>query len=274
MKIKNIRLALTFFALTLLSFVGYSQVGINTTSPDAALDIVSSNGGILIPRISLTSATDDTTIVNPKGDPITTSTLVWNTGTGGLSPAGYYYWQNDQWNQLISTSQKSVHFGKILVSSSGASVVTGVGFAPSSVEFVAINRVQGFNNGSYRSDANNSNDIRMAGGMTVGYAQNNGTSIDQQVISNAFNGASINNIGTYASSSHCIAAYFVNNNGEAIHDNGTATNGSDDEDGLIRASLQSFDEDGFTLNFDRFLAPTTTSPDRTNAIVIVYKAYR
>ena len=265
---------LTFFALLLISTLGWSQVGINTNSPDAALDIVSTNSGILIPRIALGSSTDNTTVVNPKGSGLVDGTMVWNTGTGGLTPAGYYYWQSSQWNMVSTANQKQVQFGTLLIDASGTVSETGIGFTPSSVEFIAVNRVQDDNDGSYRSDANNSNDIRMAGGFTTGYAFNNSGTVVQQVISNGFSGSSINNIGTYSSTSHCIAALFVNNNGEPIHDNGTASNGTDSQDGLIRASMQSFDADGFTLNVDRFLSPTTTSPDRTNTIVVIYKAYR
>ncbi len=263
------------YLFSLLFFLGYSlcaQVGIGTTTPEAALDITSTNG-ILIPRVSLTSLSDVVTVVNPNGGALSESTLVYNDGTGGLTPSGYYYWQNSQWNQLISTSQKQVHFGRILIDALGTVPVTGIGFSPKSIEFVAINRVQGFNDGAYRANGTNTNDIRMAGGMTIGYAQNNSGSINQQVISNSFNGSSINNIGTYSSSSHCIAAFFVNNNGEPIHDNGTATGGTDGQDGLVRASLDSFDNDGFTLNFDRFLVGDPTN-NRTNQIVIIYKAYR
>ena len=83
---------------------------------------------------------------------------------------------------------------------------------------------------------------------------------------------SINNIGTYASQNHCIAAYFVNSNADPIHDNGD-NNGSDNQQGLIRASLTSFDTDGFTLNVDRFLAGSATN-SRTNQIVVMFKAYR
>ena len=137
---------------------------------------------------------------------------------------------------------------------------------------MAINRVQDYNEGASRSGNNNSNDIRMAGGMTTGYAVNNRSGIiDQQVISNAFSGSSINNIGSYASEDHCIAAFFVNNNGQALRDNGTSGTGGTQE-GLVRALVSSFTNDGFTLNVDRFISDT--SGNRTNQIVVIYKAYR
>lgn len=260
-----------FLIFTSLSL---AQVGIGNTLPEAALDITDADNGILIPRIALISTTDATTVVNPAGGALVDGTMIWNTGTGGLSPAGYYYWQNSRWNMVLSNSQSQIYIGKAQVSAAGNLAITGVGFTPSTVEFIAINRVQNYNDGAYRSDSNNSNDIRMAAGFTTGYAKNTSGTIEQQVIATSHSGSSLNNIGTYSSNSHCVVAFFVNNNGEPIHDNGTATGGTDAQGGLIRASLQSFDTDGFTLNFDRFLAPAAGTPDRTNQIVIIFKAYR
>lgn len=250
-----------------------AQVGIGTTNPQAQLDILSSNSGILIPRIALASVNDNTSVTNPDGGSLVDGTMVWNTGTLGLPQVGYYYWQNGRWNIILSDNYKYIHFGKLTLSTTGTVSVTGVGFTPRSVEFIAINRVQGYNNGAYRGDTNNSNDIRIAGGMTTGYAQNNGGTIDQQAITNAFSGSSINNIGTYSSNAHCFAALFVTNNADPISDVGT-NSGASTQDGLVRAEMVSFDIDGFTINVDRFLGPTTTSPDRTNTLVVLYKAYR
>ncbi|MAO07154.1 MAG: hypothetical protein CL596_00415 [Alteromonas sp.] len=264
----------TLLILMVCGFNVLAQVGIGTTSPEAAIDITDTDKGILIPRIALTSSTDATSVTNPRGGVLVEGTMIWNTGTGGLSPAGYYYWEGSRWNLVLSNNQKQVHFGSFVASGSGTLTITGIGYTPSAIEFVAMNRVQDINSGAYASPSTNSNDIRMARGVTMGYATNYGGSIVQQAIAEGSSGSSLNNIGTYASNSHCIAAFFVNNNGEPIHDNGTATGGADTQGGLVRASLQSFDSDGFTLNFDRFLAPTAGSPDRTNQIVIIYKAYR
>lgn len=64
------------------------RVGIATTTPDssALLDVKATNKGLLIPRVALLNTTDGTTISGPA-----TSLLVYNTGTGGLTPAGYWY---------------------------------------------------------------------------------------------------------------------------------------------------------------------------------------
>ncbi|MFY7815348.1 MAG: hypothetical protein ACOVRK_09195, partial [Chryseobacterium taeanense] len=59
------------------------QIGIGTSSPNAsaALDITATNKGLLIPRVALTSTTDQTTISTPA-----TGLMIYNTATAGTSP--------------------------------------------------------------------------------------------------------------------------------------------------------------------------------------------
>lgn len=79
--------------------VGINQIG-NLPDGSAALDLNFPNKGLLIPRVSLTSEQDDMTIPLPA-----TSLLVYNSGLGGLQPAGYYYNQgtpqSPKWVRLI-----------------------------------------------------------------------------------------------------------------------------------------------------------------------------
>lgn len=88
-----------YLILLLLPIFLFAQVGINTTTPNAALEIQSTNNGVLIPRVQLTSITDNLTIVNPAGGALVTSTLVYNTNAAGVAPnnviAGFYYWNNN-----------------------------------------------------------------------------------------------------------------------------------------------------------------------------------
>ncbi|MET3535101.1 hypothetical protein [Chryseobacterium limigenitum] len=86
----------------------YGQVGIGTSSPknSAMLEINSNNKGLLIPSIALNSSTDATTIASPA-----TGLLVWNNGTGGLTTAGFYFWNNTQWNLISSASGNSINNG-------------------------------------------------------------------------------------------------------------------------------------------------------------------
>lgn len=79
-------------------FIGVNmtaQVGVGTTTPAGALDITSTNDGLLIPRIVLT-ATNVATVTTP-----TESELVYNTATSAVGPnqvtPGFYYWNGTLW---------------------------------------------------------------------------------------------------------------------------------------------------------------------------------
>ena len=78
----------------------YSQVGVGTFTPNnsAQLDIVASNKGILIPRVSLQSNTDTSTITSGNIE----SLLVYNTNTASSITPGYYYWYNNKWHRIIT----------------------------------------------------------------------------------------------------------------------------------------------------------------------------
>lgn len=80
--------------------LAFSQVGIGTTNPSSssALEIRSNNSGLLIPRISLISTTDNTTIASPA-----TSLLVYNTSSSNDVTPGFYYWEGS-WKSLKSTA--------------------------------------------------------------------------------------------------------------------------------------------------------------------------
>ncbi|NQX82988.1 MAG: hypothetical protein HRT66_13490 [Flavobacteriaceae bacterium] len=83
-----------------VSIIGYSQVSIGKLEPNdsAQLEIVSNNKGLLIPKISLISLTDVTTITNGNIDGLT----VFNTSTTSDLKPGYYYWYGNVWNRLIT----------------------------------------------------------------------------------------------------------------------------------------------------------------------------
>jgi hypothetical protein len=68
--------------------ISAGNVGIGIVSPDtsALLEVNSTKKGVLIPRVALVSSNDAVTIAAPA-----TSLLVYNLGTAGLAPAGYYY---------------------------------------------------------------------------------------------------------------------------------------------------------------------------------------
>lgn len=85
----------------LFSATIYSQVGIGAASPhsSAMLDVVASDKGLLIPRVALTSAIDQTTIPSPA-----IGLLAYNTGAGTLTYKGFVFWNGTEWRSINNTS--------------------------------------------------------------------------------------------------------------------------------------------------------------------------
>lgn len=87
---KNLSLLFTLCGTLAVQIYNAQNIGINPTGSapnnSAGLDVDFTNKGLLIPRVALASSSDAATIPSPA-----TSLLVYNTGTGGLTPAGYYY---------------------------------------------------------------------------------------------------------------------------------------------------------------------------------------
>lgn len=87
-----------------------AQVGIGTLTPDAssALDISTSNKGVLVPRVSLSNVTASSIDgVNTAA----TGLLIWNnnsTTTGG-DGIGYYYYNGTIWEKVQTTATNSTN---------------------------------------------------------------------------------------------------------------------------------------------------------------------
>jgi hypothetical protein len=102
-KVRNIKptaLIVTFYLL-FFTFssnaqnIGISQTG-STPNASALLDIDGNDKGLLIPRVSLTSTADATTITNGN----VTSLLIYNTAAIADVVPGYYYWNGSVWKTL------------------------------------------------------------------------------------------------------------------------------------------------------------------------------
>lgn len=140
--------------LVLSPFAALSQIGVNTTNPNAMMDITSSDNGLLIPRVALLSATDNTTVVNPQGGALVTSTLVYNTTPAGVSPdnviAGFYYWNGVRWVAVGSDGRDWTTTGNTATNPTNNFIGT-----TDDVDFrVRTNNIQRFNfsnNGRLRS---------------------------------------------------------------------------------------------------------------------------
>lgn len=90
------------FCLLMTSAFSFAQVGIQTDDPQAALDIASSDAGLLVPRVELIDTTDITTVTNPDGSSLVKSTLVYNTITRNDVLPAFYYWNGvDKWLRLL-----------------------------------------------------------------------------------------------------------------------------------------------------------------------------
>ena len=89
----SIRIIIVF----LFTIVSQAQVGIDTPTPQGALDITSSNDGLLIPRVALTITTSALPLTSP-----TISELVYNSATVADVTPGYYYWNGTIWVRLAT----------------------------------------------------------------------------------------------------------------------------------------------------------------------------
>lgn len=93
--------------LLLNAYISFAQLGIGTKTPNlsAQLDVVSSDKGVLIPRVEL----KDTHLMEPiiNSGSLPNGLLVFNTATSAphIVP-GYYYWYMDRWYPLVNDSSK------------------------------------------------------------------------------------------------------------------------------------------------------------------------
>ncbi|MDR1258041.1 MAG: hypothetical protein LBK65_01990 [Tannerellaceae bacterium] len=96
----NIKKKLLLLAIGIITVNASAQVGIGTRQPDSAamLDIVSTNKGLLIPRVSLQSSKVD--LDGKQGQPA--GLLIYNTG--GKLAAGFYFWNGTEWKILESAT--------------------------------------------------------------------------------------------------------------------------------------------------------------------------
>ncbi len=210
-----------------------AQVGVGTATPEAELDIQSANTGLLIPRVTLTGETDNTTVTIPGSTGVAVSTMVYNTGDGGLKPAGFYYWEGAKWTQLVS-DEKQVYTGHFTLNSTGSISISFLPFKPKKVVFKAFANIFSVNVDAKNGEGKNHTGARNNFGYMVGFAKDVGGSIEQQVISNLGSGNSINDFSRYANPNQCIGMRYAGNNGDDL--------------GVTSGAVTSFNTNGFTLS--------------------------
>ena len=98
-----------------LRILSNGNVGIGTSTPGAALEVSSTNSGILIPQINLIDTSDVATITNPAN-----SLLVYNTNDTmkGGNGVGYYQWDTaaTKWLYMITSPNGPGSDGDVLTS--------------------------------------------------------------------------------------------------------------------------------------------------------------
>jgi hypothetical protein len=102
---------LTNLLLVFVVFPALAQVGINTTTPKAELEVVATDNGILLTAVSLDSTTDHTTVTNTNttGAPAI-GTMVYNDGAAGLKDNGLLFWNGNMWIALAKTSVGEIKY--------------------------------------------------------------------------------------------------------------------------------------------------------------------
>ncbi|MEN2402991.1 hypothetical protein GKZ90_0024610 [Flavobacterium sp. MC2016-06] len=94
---------LTYFMILGLSSA-FAQVGMIGNNPDksAVLDLDNANKGLLLPRISLISLTDKSSI---NGGNPAISLMVFNTNSALTGGTGFYYWEGSIWKKQIAADE-------------------------------------------------------------------------------------------------------------------------------------------------------------------------
>lgn len=92
------------YIFILSTSVSIAQVGINTANPSAGsiFDIVSSDKGMLIPRLDIV----DLSTIDPVTDGSTEGLFVYNTNTS--TGKGFYYWDGSSWISIFDGSKGSI----------------------------------------------------------------------------------------------------------------------------------------------------------------------
>ncbi len=112
------------FGITISLSFSQAGVSINTNEAVAAdcaiLDISSATQGVLIPRVTLTSIGS----FSPIAGTGVTSLLVYNDGTQ-LSPAGFYYWNVNQWTLIGATGPQGQQGAAGVAGTNGSNGATG-----------------------------------------------------------------------------------------------------------------------------------------------------
>ncbi len=88
----------------LIGSLSLAQVGIGTDNPSvgASIEMVSTDKGLLIPRVSLLNNTDQTTVASPAKGLIVFNLVDNGTGTDQVLKNNFYYWNGVNWDLIVN----------------------------------------------------------------------------------------------------------------------------------------------------------------------------
>ncbi|MFD1063182.1 hypothetical protein ACFQ1Q_07975 [Winogradskyella litorisediminis] len=143
--------------------------------------------------------------------------------------------------------------------------ITSLPFQPSQITFVAHTNIGSFNiNDDNATGNNNTNLLENTAGTMNGFARNDSGTINQAVIFIGAHGNSINDISRYSNNTQCIGLRYTTQNG--------------DNNGVISASLSTFDTNGFTINVTytegTFGNAGVQDDILDESVIVLYTAYR
>lgn len=245
-------LKMSLFILSVCFFVDLQaqvKIGNNASSidPSAVLELEKTNQGLLIPRIALTGATDNTTIENPAN-----SLLIYNTannGSGGdVVGPGFYFWDSDanRWKGLLTSAGPAGDVwidanNNILSNTSANQSLSGssnvvLGNQAFGDPVNPSNYIIAIGSGACKEETTSGDAYTVAIGLNTAY-NNSGIHLNAVGLESAMNntGENVNAIGTYAAyaniGSHvnafgADAAYSNQENHINAFGNSAATNNS------------------------------------------------
>jgi len=188
-----------------------------------------------------------------------------------FSPTQTKIYDDGNWVTVVANSDSNVYTGVFVIDRTGTAAaandtfprsITGIPFQPSQVTFVAHANVASIDSNGASSGTNN---ITNSFGTMNGFARAlTGTTVpDQQVIYVGGSGSSINRIGYFSSSTHCIGVRYGNQDAVNL--------------GIIKGELSSFTTDGFDIDVTYDITGLSNNNRdnlRDEKLVVLYTAYK